>query len=218
MKYIILIIVSIFIIGCNSNTKGLAPPKGERVPINSQFYKEGRDKLIPEECFSHFPVSVSSPYLLQESTDDMASAYSYMLYTYGCNTDTLEYLRQHLKTIVIRSYSSTDSTMLILKKNYNYQAIKERIIRGEALIPYFEEEDISNENIKLPDFFSSETISGLSPGFEIFVIESESIYHAKETKREDVFKQLPRTKNEVYSRGICLNMKYKYAIFWTIFF
>lgn len=149
----------------------------------------------------------------------MAKYSSYLFALYDCDIDALESLEKDLIESKDKSYLATDSTLLIVKDKEPYQRIKERLIKGEVLVPFFSEKILSTSGeIDIPDFYSSETPTGLSPNFQIFMIENKSIYNSTESEKTTIFQKIPSTSNEAFSRGICLNLKSRYVIYWTMFF
>ncbi len=116
-----------------------------------------------------------------------------------------------------RSYLATDSTLLVVK-NQDFALVKDRLKKGDVLVPYFNERLLSTKgDIDISDFYSSNTSTGLSPNFEIIIIENKSIYNSTESEKESLFRQTPTPKENAFSRGICINFKSRYVIYWTIF-
>jgi hypothetical protein len=206
-------LITIFLIlsGCNNKSKEFI----NRSYIN-QGYQEFKNKLTPEIMFSHFPKNIYSPYFIQKNTDDMAISYNYKLYNYDCNINFIARLKESLEKKYI---SVVDSEISVVKESIDYRDIKDQIIKGKKPVLYFEKQDIpmSLENSNLSDYFSPETLCGLSPDFEIFVIETQSTYNLKDKNEESIFKTLPRTHNEVYSKGISISLKKNCVIYWTLF-
>ncbi len=216
MRTTMLFLAVTLFIRCNNMKKERAHK--EESFFYSFQYERVKKECVPKRFFSHLPVSVNTPFFFQAITDDMAKSYSYLLTLYDCNIDSLKFLELNLKESSLKSFSSTDSTMLILKEDYSYRKIKEHIMEGGILVPFFNNEIVSSEETDLPDFFSSKTPVGLSSNFEIFIVETKSVYNSTESEKMNVFKELPIGHNEVYVQGVCINLKSEYVIYWTIFF
>lgn len=217
MKLITLLLVILSFGGCTSSKKGKYTEKD--ISQYNYRYEKYKDLLVPEHFFSHFPEKMYAPFFSQIIVDDMAKYSSYLFALYDCDIDALESLEKDLIESKDKSYLATDSTLLIVKDKEPYQRIKERLIRGEVLVPFFSEKILSTSGeIDIPDFYSSETPTGLSPNFQIFIIENKSIYNSTESEKTTIFQKIPSTKNEAFSRGICLNLKSRYVIYWTMFF
>lgn len=216
MKYTILILLVALIAGCNNLKKEKV--QKEEISSYNYEYEKVKNYFSPQCFFSHFPTTLNSPFFYKIITDDMAISYSYVLTVYNCNSDSLKHLSEILRKTCIKSYLSTDSTMLIIKNGYSYQKVKTSIMEGQILVPFFYKDIISSEKNDFLDFFSLKTPTGLSSNFEMFIIESKSVYNSTELEKTNIFGKLPRGHNKVYSRGICINLKSKYAIYWTIFF
>lgn len=212
MRWILIsIIIFLTLSGCGNKSKEFI----NRAYIN-KGYHEFKNKFIPEIMFSHFPKNVYSPYFIQKNTDDMAISYNYKLYNYDCNINSIVRLKELLEKTHV---CIADSEISVIRESVDFRNIKDQIINGKKPVLYFEKQDLpsSLENSELSDYFSSETLCGLSPDFEIFVIDSQSVYNLKDGDDKTIFNLLPRTKNEVYSKGICISMKKKCIIYWTLF-
>lgn len=209
----VICIISVFLFwGCNN-------VKNENwIPYANFQYRKVKEELTPKKFFSHFPSYINSPFFFRMNTDDMSISYNYKLYNFSCKTDFLEQLMKKNSKKAIKRFLSTDSTMLVLKEGLSYQSIRDRIVQGDMLIPFFQKEDVIDEDVDLPDLFSMQTTCGLSPNFEIFIIDGGANYNPNITEKTNLFQQLPRSHNEAYSQGVCINLKSGYVIYWTLFF
>ena len=217
MRIIALIIIIFFLGGCSSTKKNKNPE--ESSSLYNYRYEKYKDLLVPKRFFSHFPDRMYAPFFSQIVVDDMAKYYSYLFALYSCDIDILRVVEQDLLKSKYESYLATDSALLVVKDSDSYSKIKEHLIKGDVLVPFFNEKILSpGENVNLPDFYSSETPTGLSSNFRIFIIENKSIYNSTESEKKNLFREIPTAKNEAFSRGICLNLKSCYVIYWTMFF
>lgn len=221
IHHLAIIILAIILCNCSNHTKAKRTIDMPRF-YNYQ-YQRLKSELKPEFFFTHYPNTLPVIFSHRSITDDMARCYSYCLLAYYDNDESFTEIKKDIKKSSIKNFQSTDTTMLILKHIYPHKKIIERLKLEEILIPYFDFNiiltiDKLSEKTIPPKLFSAITPSGLSPNFEIFILKSESVYSSTNTDRIDHFEQLPRTHNEAYTQGVCLNEKDKCAIYWTIFY
>lgn len=215
MKYVLLTVAYIFYLGCN-NVKAPDQTQINKSPIEKQ-YQEFRDDLKPEVFFSHFPDRMSNSFFSHINKQDMDISHNYELYMFNCREGIISQLTQNLEKTALKVYEATDVNLNVIKRDFdNYRVAKKRIVNGEIFLPFFEKNDVMSKDISTI-FFSSETSCGLNSQFKIYIIECMSNYNPNLNKDLSIFKQLPRTQNKAFSRGICINEKDKCIIYWTIF-
>lgn len=217
MKYVLFIWICLFTLGCKK-VKQLDNEQYEYSFMNSKYidnkYQEGIKNLSPKILFTHFPESLYNYFNLQVSTNETKTSYNYILFVYDCKKEVLTELMQRLEKTALERHRVTDSSLNVIKENINsYRIARERIINGQTFIPFFEpEQDVFNENL-----ISTQTSCGLNLNFDIYIIDCKSNYKQESSDIKYIFDQLPRTHNEAFSRGICINEKDKCVIYWTIF-
>lgn len=215
MRLITLFLVVLLTGGCNSAKKDKYPEKN--FAQYNYRYEKLKYLLVPKSFFSHFPEKFHTPFFSQIILDEMAYYYSYVFATYNCDIEELKQLKKDLIKSNYKSYLTTDSTLLVVN-NQDFALVKDRLKKGDVLVPYFNETLLSTKgDIDISDFYSSNTPTGLSSNFEIIIIENKSIYNSTESEKKILFRQMPAPKKYAFSRSICINLKSRYVIYWTIF-
>lgn len=204
----------IFINGCAQKQTNEQISEKSLILANRQYHKIINNLPFPKEIISHFPQKIASLPVEYYTDLDQSSAYSYFIvFNYNQNPDSLVALNNSLINNQLYSeYKSEINMFVIGPSDFKEKTIKE-IKSGKVPIPYFKREDaVKEDTVTVDDIYSSETISGLSNDFSIYVLASGSRYH----KNSDLLNDLPKAQNYGYSTGICINAKSGLIIYWTI--
>jgi hypothetical protein len=178
---------------------------------------------IPQFLRDHFPDQLpdNGPSTLITNTDTTSHCISYFLLQYVDDSAT-KFDISYLGKQVLATYHAADTNIISIKRETvtywnpekkKYYTDKKRDDKYYYPIPYFETENNPFHKGDIKDIYSSESSSGLSEDFMIYVFDFKTGNYWKGSKPSDY---LPEGWTNGYSKGIAININKKILIHWFV--
>jgi len=171
-KTLILFGVLLFCVTCK---------KHEYLTLQQEAYLEYKEGIgsFPAFLTDFFPDTIREIYSCIEAIDTTSKCIYYMTFDFFINQDT------HLENILKEKHwihlNAADTNFMVITRNTNFEwGICEKVFYENVkdnetcyIIPFFEEENLSRIGIT-EDIYSSNTVSGLTEEFDIYILETKS--------------------------------------------
>lgn len=172
---------------------------------------------FPTKFIDHFPSKLPRNYIIKKNNDVTNECISYILI--DIKDENIDIEKPYLE-----SYSAIDSNLITVKRDIvmsrtwgNQKKIyyKDTDTISEGItyypLPYFEQVD--SMLLKGIQIYSEKTISGLTADFDIYIYDFDKGNYWPNLKPLDY---MPKSWENGYSRGVCINEKKGIIIYWII--
>lgn len=171
-------------------------------------------KGYPTFLIDFFPDTITNTYYLESDNDTTSLCISFKYFNYKSKIDK--------PSDFLAKYTASNSNLITIKREIVYYWDRSKKIIYKSInkdsiyyypIPYFELNDMSMIGVKTEDVYSENTACGLSEDFEIYVLDSKPGNYWNGLKPLDY---MPEGWKNGYSKGICINEKSNFAIYWFV--
>jgi hypothetical protein len=178
---------------------------------------------IPLFLKDHFPNQLQNDRAstLITNTDTTSHCIYYFLLQYG-DDSIIELDTSNIAQQVLATYHAADTNIISIKREtVTYWNPEKKKYYTDGIhgnkhyypVPYFETENHSFYKGDVKDIYSSETLSGLSKDFMIYVFDFKTGNYWEGLKPLDY---LPEGWENGYSKGIAINKRKKILIHWFV--
>lgn len=190
-----------------------------RIEEATLSYKEQLRRIdFPKETIDDFPDSIKHlPVKMYTHLDPEFSSQSILFFEY--------FVSKHAQDVVQNSlakYSASNDSLLVIENHRigtftkRYKSYRDfDISLGYYPIPFFKKEEYNHTEdvVYTEDVYSDSTVSGLSEDFIIYILNSKPGIYLENLKP---LVYMPNGWENGYSKGVCINIKKKVVIYWTL--